>query len=70
MSSNGFVSAIQMTLNHDSDASFEFLGEAKKVNIDKDNTTIVEGKGNGKGILARVNEIKVQIEKSTSSFSS
>ena len=46
----------------------EFLGEAKKVNVDKDNTTIVEGKGNSKDILARVNEIKVQIEKSTSDY--
>jgi len=46
----------------------EFLGEAKKVNVDKDNTIIVEGKGNSKDILARVNEIKVQIEKSTSDY--
>ena len=48
--------------------TIEFLGEAKKVNVDKDNTTIVEGKGNSKDILARVNEIKVQIEKSTSDY--
>ena len=48
--------------------TLEFLGEAKKVNIDKDNTIIVEGKGDGKNILSRVNEIKVQIEKSTSDY--
>ena len=46
----------------------EYLGHAKKVNIDKDNTIIVEGKGDAKEILARVNEIKVQIEKSTSDY--
>ena len=49
-------------------ATLSYLGEAKKVNIDKDNTTIVEGKGSADEILARVNEIKVQIEKSTSDY--
>ena len=49
-------------------ATLTYLGEAKKVNIDKDNTTIVEGKGTTKDILARVNEIKVQIEKSSSDY--
>jgi len=48
--------------------TIEYLGQAKKVNIDKDNTTIVEGKGDNKDILARVNEIKVQIDKSTSDY--
>ena len=49
-------------------ATMSYLGEAKKVNIDKDNTTIVEGKGSASDITARVNEIKVQIEKSTSDY--
>ncbi len=44
------------------------LGEARTVTIDKDNTTIVEGKGDLNGVKARVNEIKVQIEKSSSDY--
>ena len=44
------------------------LGEARTVTIDKDNTTIVEGKGGLDGVTARVNEIKVQIEKSSSDY--
>ena len=49
-------------------ATLAYLGEARNVTIDKDNTTIVEGKGEQKGVLARINEIKVQIEKSTSDY--
>ena len=49
-------------------ATEAYLGTAKKVNIDKDNTTIVEGKGDKNSLAARVNEIKVQIEKSTSDY--
>jgi chaperonin GroEL len=49
-------------------ATIAYLGEARNVTIDKDNTTIVEGKGEQKGVLARINEIKVQIEKSTSDY--
>jgi len=49
-------------------ATVAYLGEARNVTIDKDNTTIVEGKGEQKGVLARINEIKVQIEKSTSDY--
>ena len=49
-------------------ATEAYLGTAKKVNIDKDNTTIVEGKGDSKNLDARVNEIKTQIEKSTSDY--
>jgi len=45
-----------------------YLGQAKKVNIDKDNTIIVEGKGSASDIKSRVNEITVQIEKSTSDY--
>ena len=49
-------------------ATIDFLGEARNVTIDKDNTTIVEGKGAQDSVLARINEIKVQIEKSTSDY--
>ena len=49
-------------------ATLSYLGEARNVTIDKDNTTIVEGKGEQDAVLARINEIKVQIEKSTSDY--
>ena len=49
-------------------ADISYLGEARNVTIDKDNTTIVEGKGEHDKVLARINEIKVQIEKSTSDY--
>ena len=44
------------------------LGRAKKVTIDKDNTTIVEGKGKGAEIEGRVKEIRGQIENVTSDY--
>jgi chaperonin GroEL len=44
------------------------LGQAKKVTIDKDNTTIVEGKGKASDIEGRVKEIRGQIEKTTSDY--
>ena len=46
----------------------EVLGQAKSIKIDKDNTTIVGGAGNSKDIKARVEEIKLAIEKSTSTY--
>ena len=49
-------------------ATMAYLGEARTVTIDKDNTTIVDGKGKDDEVLARVNEIKVQIEKSSSDY--
>jgi len=49
-------------------ATVEFLGTAKKVVIDKDNTTIVEGSGSADEIKKRINEIKSQIEKTTSDY--
>jgi chaperonin GroEL len=49
-------------------ATLEYLGQAKKVNIDKDNTTIVEGAGKTSEIKKRINEIKAQIEKTTSDY--
>src|ERR1700676_4405034 len=44
------------------------LGQAKKITIDKDNTTIVEGKGKPGDIQGRVKEIRGQIEKTTSDY--
>jgi len=49
-------------------ATLEDLGRAEKISIDKDNTTIVNGAGVKENILARVNEIKSQIEKTTSDY--
>lgn len=49
-------------------ATLSYLGTAKKVVIDKDNTTIVEGAGKKDAIKKRVNEIKAQIEKTTSDY--
>ncbi len=50
------------------DADLSYLGQAEKINIDKDNTTIVSGKGAKEGIVARVSQIKAQIETSTSDY--
>lgn len=49
-------------------ATVAYLGQASRVSLDKDNTTIVEGKGSQEDIKARINEIKGQIEKSTSDY--
>ena len=49
-------------------ATLSYLGEARTVTIDKDNSTIVEGKGNHDDVVARINEIKVQIDKTTSDY--
>jgi chaperonin GroEL len=49
-------------------ATLSYLGRAKKVTIDKDNTTIVEGAGKKEDIKKRINEIKAQIEKTTSDY--
>jgi chaperonin GroEL len=46
----------------------EDLGRAKKITIDKDNTTIVEGGGKAKEIEARVKQIRAQIEETTSDY--
>jgi len=44
------------------------LGKAKRITIDKDNTTIVEGSGATENIKSRINQIKKQIEESTSDY--
>jgi chaperonin GroEL len=46
----------------------EDLGKAKKIVIDKDNTTIVEGAGKAAGIEGRVKQIRVQIDETTSDY--
>jgi len=46
----------------------EDLGKAKKVTIDKDNTTIVEGEGTQAAIEGRVNQIRAQVEETTSDY--
>jgi len=49
-------------------ATISYLGTAKRIVIDKDNTTIVEGAGEKDNITKRINEIKAQIEKTTSDY--
>jgi chaperonin GroEL (HSP60 family) len=46
----------------------ENLGKAKRVTIDKDNTTIIDGAGDASKIKGRLSEIRMQIEKSTSDY--
>ncbi len=46
----------------------DWLGETKKVVIDKDNTTIVEGKGNSEDVKARIKQMRTQIEDTTSDY--
>ena len=50
------------------DIDLTFLGQAEKITIDKENTTIVNGKGKKADIQDRVNMIKAQIEKTTSDY--
>ena len=49
-------------------ATIDYLGTAEKVNIDKDNTTVVSGAGKKTDINARVSQIKKQIENTTSEY--
>lgn len=49
-------------------AGLEHLGRAEKITVDKDNTTIVNGNGDPKMIEARINQIKQQIETTTSDY--
>jgi len=49
-------------------ATLDLLGTAETITIDKDNTTIVNGSGDTKTIKARVNQIKAQIETTTSDY--
>lgn len=49
-------------------ATLADLGEAKRIVIDKDNTTIIDGSGQKKEIQGRVNQIRAQIEETTSDY--
>jgi chaperonin GroEL len=49
-------------------ATLSYLGTAKRVVIDKDNTTIIEGAGKTEDIKKRINEIKTQMDKTTSDY--
>jgi len=50
------------------DADLNMLGQAEKITVDKENTTIVSGKGEKADIQARIAQIKSQIEKTTSDY--
>lgn len=50
------------------DAQLDYLGRANKITIDKDNTTIVDGLGKKEDIQKRINEIKAQIQTTTSEY--
>ena len=49
-------------------ATIDYLGQADSVSIDKDNTTVVGGKGKEDDIKARINQIKAQVESTTSDY--
>jgi chaperonin GroEL len=49
-------------------ATMEMLGTCEKITVDKDNTTVVNGKGTDEAIKARINQIKQQIENTTSDY--
>ena len=63
----GTVISEEQGLKLDS-ATLEMLGSAETITINKDNTTIVNGAGKKEAIAARVGQIKVQIEKTTSDY--
>ena len=65
--SGGTVISEEVGLDLES-AGLEHLGTAKRVTMDKDNTIIVDGAGEGDAIKARVNEIRVQIENTSSDY--
>jgi chaperonin GroEL len=48
--------------------TLEMLGQCEKIAVDKDNTTVVNGAGDKEGINARVGQIKIQIENTTSDY--
>jgi len=50
------------------DATLQYLGQAEKVTIDKENTTIINGSGKKEEITARINQIKSQISTTTSDY--
>jgi chaperonin GroEL len=50
------------------DATLSYLGQAEKISVDKDNTTIVSGKGQKSDIEGRIKQIKAQMESTTSDY--
>jgi len=50
------------------DATLQYLGQAEKITIDKENTTIINGSGKKTDITARINQIKTQIGTTTSDY--
>lgn len=64
----GGILISEETGNKIEDTKIEMLGRADRVNIDKDNTTIVDGAGNKSKIRSRVNELKNQIQNTTSDY--
>ncbi|MDZ5255058.1 chaperonin GroEL [Clostridium sp. LIBA-8841] len=50
------------------EVTLDMLGEAESVKVTKDNTTIVNGRGNSEEIKNRINQIKIQLEETTSEF--
>lgn len=49
-------------------ATLQHLGQAKRITVDKENTTVVDGNGSKKDVDARVGQIKAQIEETTSDY--
>ncbi len=64
----GGVCIMEETGNKLENIKLDELGKAKRVTIDKDNTTIVEGAGNRKAIEGRIKQIRAQIEETTSDY--
>jgi chaperonin GroEL len=50
------------------DTTLQYLGQAEKITIDKENTTIINGGGKKADITARINQIQAQVEKTTSDY--
>ncbi len=50
------------------EATLDMLGEAESVKVTKESTTIVNGRGNSEEIKNRINQIKLQLEATTSEF--
>lgn len=50
------------------DTTLQYLGQAEKITIDKENTTIINGQGKKSDITGRINQIKSQIDKTTSDY--
>ena len=63
----GTVISEELGMNFES-CTLEHLGTAKKITIDKENTTVVDGSGAKKDVQARVSQIKAQIEETTSDY--